>query len=1060
MTKADRNLSEFLPSETDKGHRIRRLGWMLAVSWTLFLALILTWNLWQLRTHTDELAQLSLQLTVERDLVFRRWATLHGGVYVPATPQTPPNPHLENISERDIITPAGIHLTLVNPAYMMRQVYELGREQYGVYGRLVSLKPLSVENGADTWEEEALRAFTADIEEVSATTSFDGQNSMRLIRPFRIEEGCLTCHGHQDYQVGDVRGGISVATSLEPYMVQMHSRQISLGAGYVMIWLIGLGGIQWTARRLEASTRVQRESEARYRTIVENTNDALYIHDFKGKIIDVNENACRMVGYGRDELLGTNISQVYSLDDSQHLSARMEQLITKNCNVFEGTHIRKDGSIVPVEISAKVVSADEEGIIQEFARDITERKQAELNLRESEDKFKSLVTQMDQGLAVHEMIFDESGNPMDYRFLDVNKGFEKHTGLQKENIIGRTVLDVLPGTEKYWIEKYAQVVKTGQPLQYENYSQELGRYYHIISFRPKPNQFAVVATDITKYKEVEARLKQAEHEKEVILSSMAEKVVYHDGEMKIRWANQAACDFFKLKPEAVIGKYCSEILGRQVEDCQDCPVKKVIDTGHYNQAILDFPEGKTLLISAYPVWNDGSLTGVVEVSRDITERARIETELKKAKEDSVTANIAKSRFLANMSHEIRTPMNVIIGMADLASESAHCREQKEYIDMIRESAASLLTLINDILDFSKIEARRLELNQVPINLSQETEKIILSLTPQAYKKGLELKRSLDDNIPKIVLGDPVRLQQVLLNLIGNAIKFTEKGEVTVTLRLDEKAGEEKFASKGVVPVLFSIRDTGIGIPPDKMDQLFEVFTQVHNLNSYEYEGTGLGLSISKNLVELMGGSIAIESEENRGSTFYFTIPFSLPEEKGATNKESKLANSGEKPPDQILGKDSNRGLNILLVEDKPMNRKLAKIYLEKKGHNVSMASNGKEALEVHKSRQFDLILMDIHMPVMDGFEATTRIRAREKERGRHTPIIAITAYAREEDRAKCLEAGMDYYISKPINPEELYNVLTQITKDKQEPLAHQDLHIKKLLICLADWMEIKSYWGN
>jgi PAS domain S-box-containing protein len=890
----------------DKEHRIRRLGWALAISWTLLLVLILSWNMWQEKAHNDELALLSLQMATERDMVFRRWATWHGGVYVLATPETPPNPHLADIFEQDIITPAGRHLTLVNPAYMMRQVYDLGRDEYGLYGRIISNNPISPANAADFWEEEALNAFTADIHEVSTITTFNGQNSMRLVRPLRTEEGCLACHGHQGYQVGDIRGGISVATSLEPYRAQMYSRLFTMGSGYGLIWLIGLGAISWTARRLDVSMQLQRESE---------------------------------------------------------------------------------------------------------------------------DKYKSLITQMDQGLAVHEMIYDDFGNPLDYRFIDINAGFEKHTGLKRENIIGRTVLEVLPHTEKHWIEKYAEVVKTGQPMQYENYSKELGRYYHTISFRPKPNQFAVIATDITEYKQVEAKLKQAEHEKDVILSSMAEKVVYHDVEMIIRWANQAACDFFGLEQKEVVGKHCSEILGRRAGDCEKCPVKTVIETGCYYQATLDFPEGKTMLISAYPVWNvDKSLSGVVEVSRDITDRTRIETELKKAKEESEAASIAKSRFLANMSHEIRTPMNVIIGMASLASEFAHCREQKEYIDMIRESAASLLTLINDILDFSKIEARRLELAEIPINLSQEIEKLVLSLAPQAYKKGLEINCSVDKRIPSMVLGDPARLNQVLLNLVGNAIKFTNKGEVTVALRLDD-------VSKNEVSVLFSVKDTGIGIPSDRMDKLFEVFSQVHNLSSYEYEGTGLGLPIAKNLVELMGGSIGVESEEYRGSTFYFTLPFVLPEENDAIS-EDPLLRASEKQPEETPGEDDHR-LHILLVEDKPMNQKLAKIYLERKGHKVSLASNGIEALEAIKEEKYDLIIMDIHMPVMDGFEATASIRAWEAEKGGHTPIIAMTAFAMKEDREKCLQAGMDYYLAKPVNPDELYGLLEQVIKGKKLSLANQ-----------------------
>jgi PAS domain S-box-containing protein len=895
---------------------IRKMGWYLAAAWTLFLLLVLFLNLAQAGSHVNEQARLALRMTVERDLVFRRWAAGHEGVYVEVAPGTPPNPYLESIPERDITTPSGRELTLVNPAYMMRQVYALGKDEYSVYGRIISLNPLSPANAPDPWEEEALLRFASEVSEITSTARVDGEPILRLIRPFHTEESCLACHGHQGYQVGDLQGGISVATSLAPYLGQLYSKQFALGAGYGLIWLIGLGGIGWASRRLEAALHTQRESE---------------------------------------------------------------------------------------------------------------------------EKYKTLVTEMDQGLAVHEMIYDEDGNPVDYRFIDVNKGFERHTGLKREDLLGKTVREVLPGTEQHWIDKYHEVVTTGETLQYENYSQELDRYYHVISFRPKPGRFAVIATDITGYKKVEARLRQEEHIMEVILASMAEKVVFHNRNMEIRWANQAACDFFRLKPGEVAGKNCSELLNRHQMSCLKCPVKKAMQTGEYHQDTLEFPEGRTLLISAYPVLNaDGSLDGVVEVSRDITERARMMAELQRAKEASEEASTAKSRFLANMSHEIRTPMNVIIGMANLASEMARDRDQKEYLEMIRESGAALLTLINDILDFSKIEAQKLELVQAPLHLSQEIEKLVLSLKPQAYEKGLELTCGIDKRIPRTLLGDPVRLNQVLMNLIGNAIKFTQEGQITVELKLEELQEPSRVAK-----VFFSVSDTGIGIPEDKMQHLFEVFTQVHDLDSYKHEGAGLGLPISKNLVELMGGTLEVESRVGRGSTFSFLLPFVLPGEE--TQPETETG-AGMDMPAEDTPTAAGSGLHILLVEDKPMNRKLAATYLDQMGYQVTAAVNGREAVNLCRQKSFDLILMDIHMPEMNGFEATAAIRAYEGERGHRTPIVAMTAYARQEDRDKCLQAGMDGYLAKPMDPARLYRVIAENVKSSREAAAGlvQEIEVEEM----------------
>ncbi len=507
-----------------------------------------------------------------------------------------------------------------------------------------------------------------------------------------------------------------------------------------------------------------------------------------------------------------------------------------------------------------------------------------------------------------------------------------------------------------------------------------------------------------------AKLKQSEQEKNVILSSMSEKVVYHDREMKIRWANRAACEYFKLQPEEIIGKRCYEALGRQQEDCRGCPVKKVLGTGRYHQDTLNFPDGKTMLISAHPVFNsDGNLTGVVEVNLDITERIRIEAELKRAKEECAVASGAKSSFLSYISHEMRTPMNVIVGMANLVYESVDSKEQKEYTDMIRESAGYLLTLLNDILDLSKIEAGMMELAETNFDLTREVERTVASFALQAQNKGIKLSCVIDENVPKVVTGDPTRIQQVMVNLIGNALKFTEQGEVAVRISQNKRG------------VLFSVSDTGIGIAPDKVDRLFEHFTQIDSSGA---EGTGLGLAISKNLVELMGGSIGVDSAENRGSTFYFTIPFTLSADGSDTGGNLVASKSVE----DLSGKPiyENKVLEILLVEDKPMNQKLMTVLLEKKGHKVTTAQNGKEALVALRSQRFDLILMDIHMPEMDGLEATARIRAWEEEDVRGIPIIAMTAYAMKEDRDKCLQAGMDHYISKPVNADELYSVLASV----------------------------------
>lgn len=756
------------------------------------------------------------------------------------------------------------------------------------------------------------------------------------------------------------------------------------------------------------TTRQLQESEQRYRRLSDATFESIFISE-KGVCIEQNSTAEKMFGYTQEEAIGRMGTEWIV---PEHRETVIKNILSGYEAPYEVTALRKDGTTFPCEIQGRTILSKDTTLRITALRNITNRIKAEEKLRDSEERHRLIFENSPLSL----VRYDKKGH-----IIDCNEKFISIMGSSKEKLIGFNALrdcaaDIIAplilainGQRSEFKGVYTSV--TGGKTSY------LRAVFNPVTPNNLPSEVIAAAEDVTDRKKMEVQLAKSEKSFR-LMADNAQDIIYRFSIYKKKF------EYISPSTQKVLG-YSADAFYKNAsfiftiahpdwkkfmaQQWQEMANGQMAPRVEY-QIIHKSGQVRWLQQNNIILFNeDGNPTRAEGIVRDITDLKNALERVEHEKSRAEAANRTKSEFLANMSHEIRTPLNGIMGMLQLMQNNAPSIKQTEFIDAAMKASKRLNNVLSDILDLARVEAGKLLIQNTAFNPAQITTQTYDFFELAAKQTGLDLQLNIDPEVPDEVIGDGLRLQQVLSNIIGNALKFTENGNVTIeTLKLP-------YSIPGKTNLLFIVTDTGTGIQEQQLNRLFESFTQTNAGYTREHQGVGLGLAICKRLVKLMGGNISVDSVHGKGSAFYICLPF--------TNSAAKTKKSSSEPDQPFIIPPGQR---VLIAEDEKENRFYIKRDLEQIGFSVDTVSNGQQALEMLTYEDFDIVLMDTQMPIMNGVETTQAIR--RGEAGAHNkrmPIIAITSYATLDDRKEIMEAGVDDFIAPPIEQEKLHEIISR-----------------------------------